>query len=259
MTGEIQSIERRDRKPSVIVGYQRNEGSPSHLPETLPADAFEYDYEDGGYKSHLGYDRKFYEATYQEGEDFWTPMEFEVIDRNTEPVNMPGWAIVDWPASIEHHRETQHKYPCHISRESLFALVEAAVEKKIAESHGALEWKDYRNIGTFTVSRWVDIPAKSRKPERVEYYPSFRSRKPKTKTIVRERESRTLFTYNGFYRDAGKDDIRAPSIQAASYAELAEAVSEHVEAVAALCDTTRYCICDKCNGLGMTTFTPPAT
>lgn len=259
VTGEIQTIERRDRKPSVIVGYQRNEGSPSHLPETLPADAFEYDYEDGGYKSHLGYDRKFYEATYQDGEDYWTPMEFEVIDRNTEPVDMPNWVTVNWPANVERCRETQHKYPCYITRESLFALVASAVEKKITESRGALEWNDFRNIGTFTVKRWVEIPVKARKPERVEYYPSINSRKPKTKTIVREGESRDLFTYNGFYKDGRKNEIKAPSIQAANYAELAEAVSEHVEAIAALCDTTRYCICEKCNGLGMTVTSPAAS
>jgi hypothetical protein len=252
VVGDVQLIERKDKKPSVVTRFRRNDEAPGNLPETLPADAFEYDYEDGGYKSQLGYDRRCYEAVYQEGEEYWTPLEFEIIDRDTEPMTMPAWAVVDWPANIEHYRETQHKYPCHITRESLFALVAAAVEKKIAESRGVLEWNDYRNIGTFTVKRWVDIPAKVRRPERVEYWPSSRSRKAKTKMVTREHEQRTLFTYNGFYRDSGKDNIRAPSIAAKNYEELAEAVNEHVDAIASLCDLNRYCICEKCNGLGLT-------
>jgi len=251
VVGDVQSIERKEKKPSTKLGFKRIDGAPAHLPETLPAD--EFSYEGGGdYVSRSGYDYRFFETVYQEGEEYWTPLEFEVIDRDTEPVNMPAWAVVQWPANIEHHRETQHKYPCSIGREALFGLVVAAVEKKIAESRGVLEWNDYRNIGTFTVKRWIDIPAKIRKPERVEYWPSARSRKAKTKMVTREREQRNLFTYNGFYRDRGKDDIHAPSINAANYAELAEAVNEHVDAIAALCDLDRYCICEKCNGLGMT-------
>lgn len=219
--GPVTSIESRKSENGKVIRFDRIEGAPAHLPETLPVESFVME----GYerKCTEGYDACYFTPVREPDREWWEPLEFEVIDRNCYPVQMEPWAKVNWPANVERYAEQQHKYPCYIEAKSLFSLVAEAVKAKIDESDGALTWNEYLNIGTFTVKRVVLIPAEMQKPMRREVIRlGSRSRRPKYETVTHRKEERELFTYNGFYRrdeSCRQNEIRTPQLQGKDYAD----------------------------------------
>jgi hypothetical protein len=248
--GDVQSIEVTSRGRSFIKLYRRVDGASERLPETIPADGAERD-DDGDIVSIAGHDPRFYEAEYEVPPDEWVQAEFEVIDRDCEPVDMPSWCVVDWPANIEHYRERQHLYPCHITVESLFCLCAEQIESAVNKSSGRLFLADYRSIGTLHVDALVDIPEEFQRPERVEYYKTFRAKKASTKIVKNSTKTVRLFELNGHYSKPSASCIQVPSIRAANYEKLASEVEKYVDSIVGLCDMGRRCVCPKCGGNGV--------
>lgn len=246
---EITSIERYKAGGKKPLHWKRSVDAVPSLPETLPLDRVECD-DDWNNVSLDGYDLSNYYLVEEELPGTWEPVEFEVLDRDCEPVQLPTWAIVEWPANVEHYPEQQHKYPCSITAKSLFEIVVGEVAQVIASSK-ELTWDDYRNIGCFTVKKRLHIPEPLRRQERREYYKTLRSKKASVEYIVPEWKWVDVVRVNGFYKDSSRDDIRVPSLRAANYTELKKAVDEYVTKIVDLCDESKWHVCEVCDGRGL--------
>lgn len=247
--GEITSIEMYKPGANEPLHYKRNVDAPQNLPEIIQLDRV-YRNEDWDYVSLDGFDLDNYCMVYEQKEGSWESVEFDVIDRDCEPVQLPAWVSVEWPANIEHYPEQQHKYPCSISARSLFELIVGRVEL-LVKSSPELDWNDYRNIGTFTVKHRVNIPDPLRRQERIEGYKSPRSRK-KTVTYVKpEYKWVDLVTVNGFYKDSTRDEIKLAGLRGANYEELHRKVEEYIDSIVSLCDPSTWHVCSACNGRGI--------
>ena len=248
--GPVLSIEKKTRGRSYIKHYRRVDGSSERLPEIVSADSAEVD-DDGDILTISGQDPRFYEAEYDAKPDEWNLVPFEVVDRDCEPVEMESWCVVDWPASVEHYRERQHLYPCHITVDSLFNLCAERIDGIVKKSNGSLILTDYRNIGTLHVDAVVAIPKEFQRARTVEYYKTFRARKTSTKVVTDDTKTIRLFDLNGRYDKPSAGSIQVPGINAANYAELEKRVAKYVNGIADLCDMRKRCVCSACGGHGI--------
>lgn len=249
ISGEITSIEKYTAGARKEVQWKRSVDAPRTLPETIPLDRVERD-EDWDYHSIDGYDLSNYYMETEETPGKWEQVEFKCIDRDCEPVQLPPWCVVEWPANVEHFPEQQHKHPCHITAKSLFEIIVGEVAAVIGQSK-ELTWDDYRNIGCFTVKKRLHIPEPLRRLEKREYYKTLRSKKASIEYITPEWKWVDVVRVNGFYRESSRDEIKVPSLKGENYAELKKAVDEYVAWIVDLCDESKWCVCGACEGRGM--------
>lgn len=247
--GEITSIEVYRPGKTVPIHYKRIADAPQNLPEIIQLDRVVRD-EDWDYVSLDGFDLGNYQMVYRQEEGSWESLEFDVIDRDCEPVTLPAWCVVDWPANIEHYPEQQHKYPCSITARSLFGLIVEKVAEIVRQSQN-LDWNDYRNIGTFTIKHRVEIPDALRRREKREVYKTARSRKPTTEYVTPQYKWIDLVTVNGFYKDSSREEVKVPSLRGENFAELQKKVDEYVDSIVSLCDPEQWHVCEACQGRGI--------
>ena len=246
----VASIEERNERRGEIVGFERLPDAPESLPAFATMDACDFDPETHEYKSKLGYDLDFYQPRYSDPVVTWTPVEFEVIDRDCEPVEMESWVVVDWPANIERYREQQHKFPCHITAKELFKLTSDAVIEVTSQHRQEFDVHDCRSIGVIAVAKLVEIPQVLRRKETVDDTP-WGSKRKRTKVITRTTRKVDILRYNGFYDRREHGEIFTPQLSAPNYAALKQAVQEHIESIVAMVQPERWCLCESCGGTGI--------
>lgn len=246
--GEVTSIERKRTMPRKVVGYAlySRYKEITQLPHELPADAFTRD-DDGDLE---GENAEFYHAVYGEQQTYLEPVNFEVIDRDCEPVPIPSYVVIEFPNNISRFRETQHKYPCRIGAEAVFNLLWDRVEEVVKASDGRLTMDAYKNIQTLTVSERVAIPYHQTTTR--SYYPTLRSRKPKIETVVVRWKTLKIFDVCGpkYSNSSGKSNP-VSMIRGENYADLAEKLEAYIQSFLTKMEGGKREVCRHCRGEGI--------
>ena len=165
-TGTIETLETVRNVPHTCVGYRLSsrvvDKLATVLPETLPADAFPYDIDDGVGGDWAAY-VEFYKSVLEPQPPVVTPIPFKVLDYDCEPVDLPSYVHVDFPDFLKHHKALHHKFPCRIHYKDVYELVaEALVE--IVNSNSHLTCNDHRNIQVLRVNEIVNKAGPRGKP-----------------------------------------------------------------------------------------------
>lgn len=246
--GEVTSLERKRTSPRKVVGYAlySRYKEITQLPHELTADAFTRD-EDGDL---CGENAEFYHAVYDEPQPYLEPVEFEIIDRDCEPVAIPSYVTIEFPNNISRYRETQHKYPCRIGAETVFNLLWDRIEEVVNTSDGRLTMDAYKNIQTLTVSERVAIPYHQTTTR--TYYPTLRSRKPKTETVAVRWKTLKIFDVCGpkYSNSSGKSNP-VSMIRGENYADLTEKLEAYTQTFLTKLEGGKREVCRHCRGEGI--------
>lgn len=220
----------------------------SSLPAECSPGTFERDWdEDCGWSGEYA---AFYEPVYDDPQPVHTPLEFEVIDLNCEPVLIPTYVKVEFPACVSEHRCTWHKYPCSIDSSQVFRLLYDEVEKVVAAHPDRFFKDDFRSIETCRVQQRVLIPAPVRKTRQEDYYPTFRSRKTKTRTVVDTIKNVEVMHFVGSYKN-DKGAVQVISVHGKDYAELQVNLASYIRSFTDKLDPTMRAVCHHCFGTGV--------
>jgi len=245
--GEVTTLERKLTKSRSIIGYALYDRYKdiTQLPHETPVDAFSRD-EDGDL---CGPNAEFYHAVYDEPQQYLEPVEFEVIDRDCEPVTIPPYVTIEFPNNIAKFPETQHKYPCRIGSETVFNLLWDRVKAAVSESDGKYVMDDYKSIQTLTVSERIAIPYHESKT--VEYYPTPRARKTKTRTVPINWRTVKVFEICGpKYSQSGKKACTS-AVRGENYADLQTKLEAYIQSFLVQLTEGKRLVCEHCRGEGV--------
>jgi len=210
------------------------------VPSTMPLGAFEYDY-DGGW---IGERAELYEPAYKTKPSTTEPVEFEVIDFDCEPVAMPSYVEVEFPANLRFRREVQHKYPCRVRMQDVFPLVADAVVKETQKHPGLYELHDCRNIQSLSVK--VRIDKKQVTVRKRDWF----SKRPKWSTVTETHTTKEVLSIVGKYDDKGRS-TQICEVSGKDYADLAAKLEAYIQGFVSLIDPRRWCVCETCGGEGV--------
>jgi hypothetical protein len=249
--GKVEKIEQEYQSHRLILGYKLanqylNLEGPE-FPKEVAKDYFYDEYKD--YEDEDNPKRAFYEPVYSEPEIRREPHQFEIIEINGVPRDLPYWCKVNFPNSLNEFKELQYLFPCSINYEMLFPLLWDKIKEKIANNKSY--WMDdYKNIQTLTVSKKINIPKSCQIEEQEKYWPSFSSKKQKTRPVTRTEKWVKLFTVIGKYtrRDG---DIQVPTLEGKNLADLEKKINEYISSFTSLLDDGVYNVCECCKGLGI--------
>lgn len=252
VNGTVTSIEIKRSRPRSIVGYTLYDRYKeiTQLPHELPAEAFTRD-DDGDL---CGENAEFYRAVYSEPETYLEPVEFEIIDRNCEPVKMPHYVTIEFPNNIARHRETQHKYPCFIPGKVVFELLWDRVKERVDKSDGKYVMSGYENIQTLSVNERIAIPYHATTTR--SYYPTARSRKPRTETVqLRWKEVNVFGIYGPVYSQPPAGKEVTPTIRGKDYADLQANLEAYINSSLSRMEGGKREVCRHCRGEGIVELT----
>ncbi|GAG17730.1 unnamed protein product, partial [marine sediment metagenome] len=153
--GDVYSVQRARIVRGEVTGFQlahKYKGVASNLPETQPLNAFVYNDQDR-FEGDL---IEFYEEVRAESTEELEPIEWQVIDMDCEPVELPKYVLVKFPDSLRQYPQTWHKYPCVIGVPDVFNLVYDRVAEVVDSSDRKYGRNDYRNIQILGV--WENVP-----------------------------------------------------------------------------------------------------
>ncbi|ETT40915.1 hypothetical protein C162_26695 [Paenibacillus sp. FSL R7-269] len=246
--GTVTSIEVKRTAPGYRVGYALYDRYKeiTQLPHELPADAFTRD-DDGDL---CGENAEFYRAVHSEPTTYLEAVEFEIIDRNCEPVTIPSYVTIEFPNNIARYRETQHKYPCFISGKNVFDLLWERIKERVDNSDGKYVMDSYKNIQTLTVSERIAIPYHETTTR--SYYPTARSRKPRIETVpVRWKSVAVIEVYGPEYsrKPTGRDATSA--VRGKDYAELQTNLEAYISSFLSRMEDGKREVCRHCRGEGI--------
>lgn len=228
-----------------------------NLPKELPSNTFEVDYDDDGDRTVISkeygafYD--CYNPKYISGELSYANVEFVIIDKDCEPVELPPYVKVKFPDSLIHHPETWHKYPCYISAVDLFNLIYPELKNVCEVNSERLNMSDYKNIGILEISIKIQLPKSLQKKVSYSYYPTIRSKKPKTAY-----KTPTSISYNFLrivrdHKEYKDGSLLVGEISADNYEELKQKINKYIKDLVSLIDIPLMTICEYCKGLGLIT------
>lgn len=187
---------------------------------------------------------ELYEAAYRDVPPVQEPVKFDVIDYDCEPVAMPSYVEVDFPANLRFHRAVQHKYPCRIAMPSVFHLVADAVVAETQKHKGLYRLHDCRNIEILGVDAVI-----ATKPHDVRRDTSW-GRRPKWKTVTVTETTKRVLGIVGSYRDkSGYEQITG--LDAPNYAELDAKLTAYIGSFVERIDPRRWKVCPHCDGEGL--------
>jgi hypothetical protein len=248
VNGVVTSIERkvtpqRNRIGFVLIERYRE---ITQLPHELPLGAFVYD-DDGDL---CGENAEFYRGIFDDPQPYLEAVEFDIIDRDCEPVNMPSYVVIEFPNNIAKYRETQHKYPCYVSSETAFNLLWDRVKEHVTASNGIYVIDDYKSIQALRVQERINIPYHETKQR--SYYPTQRSRKMKTETVpVTQKLVKVIEIYGPKYGQDAAGKQRTQTIRGVNYADLQTNVESYIQSfLTQLADGKRE-VCRHCRGEGI--------
>lgn len=254
--GTVTSIERKRTPSRRVIGYELYDRYKeiTQLPHEVPVDSFTRD-DDGDL---CGENAEFYRAKYDDPQPYLEPVEFEVIDRNCAPVQIPSYVTIEFPHNIARYPETQHKYPCYIGAKSMFNLLYDRVKERVDASEDKYKMDSYRNIQTLTVSERIAIPYHETTTR--SYYPTIRSRKTKTETVAVKWKTVKIFEITGPEYSGYKDgkSPRIMPVKGASYAELQTNLEAYIQSFLTQLDEGKRQVCAHCRGEGIVEVTANA-
>jgi len=248
VTGKVERIEVRRTTQRNRIGYKLYERyrEITKLPHDLPVDAFTRD-EDGDL---CGENAEFYYAVYDDPQTYLESLEFDVIDRDCEPVKIPSYVTIEFPHNIARFPETQHKYPCYIGGAAVFELLYDRIKERAATSEGKFKTDDYRNIQALRVEEIIDIPYPETKT--TSYYPTARSRKPRTMTVpVRHKSVKVFEIYGPKYGSSDRPIPRTQTIRGGNYAELLANIETYIQSFLVQMADGKRQVCACCRGEGI--------
>lgn len=200
-----------------------------------------------------GHDRHFYEPFYESQDDTFEDVPFEVIDRNSSPVDMPGYVIVDFPASIAKCQAVKHNYPCRVNAETMYEILAARVNE-CCDKDAEFRRDNYDSIQTKTVDRRISIPADLQKTVYREVH-NWGRRKSKRKACRDVEKWVTVLQFVGTYKkDGGDSVIQLRSISGDNWADLQEKIEEYIQVFLDVFSQERLQVCTTCKGLGIEKF-----
>ncbi|MEW9698011.1 hypothetical protein [Paenibacillus sp. SI8] len=250
--GTVNTIERKRKTSRRVIGYELYERYKeiTQLPHEVPVDSFTYD-DDGDL---CGETAEFYRAKYDDPKPYLEPVEFEVIDRNCAPVQIPSYVTIEFPNNIAKFPETQHKYPCRISAETVFNLVYDRVKERVDGSDDKYYIDNLRNIQMLRVDERIAIPYHETRSR--SYYPSVRSRKPKTVTEQVRWKMARVFELKGPKYGSGADNVLlAQTVRGNNYAELQTNLEAYIRTFLTQLDEGKRQVCAHCRGEGIVEVT----
>jgi hypothetical protein len=250
--GTVTSIEVKRTAPGHRVGYALYDRYKeiTQLPHELPADAFTRD----GDGDLCGENAEFYHAVYSEPAAYLEAVEFEIIDKNCEPVTIPSYVTINFPNNIARHRETQHKYSCFIPGKAVFELLWDRVKERVSTSEGKYEMDDYRSIQALRVSERIAIQYHETTTR--QYYPTARSRKPRTETLqVRWKTLKIIEIYGPGYSQGTQNREVTPVIRGKDYAELQTNLEAYINSFLSRMEDGKREVCRHCRGEGIVDVT----
>ncbi len=217
------------------------------FPAEKPADAYEWVSDFGGWS---GEHAEFYEAVYSEPAESLQEVAFEVISLDCEPVELPPYVKVDFPACVSEHPETWHKYQCSIGYEQVFNLIHDAVAKIVAENPDVLSMDDYKSIQTCTVQQRIAIPSVARRTRKVERFNSKTRPHRKFDDVTDTVKMVTLLQFVGKYKDRGAPYIQVQAMGGKNYEDLQFNLAVYIKSFTDKLDITRLSVCHHCFGSG---------
>jgi len=250
--GTVTSIEVKRTAPGHRVGYALYDRYKeiTQLPHELPADAFTRD-EDGDL---CGENAEFYRPVYNEPETYLEALEFEIIDKNCEPVTIPSYVTIQFPNNIARHRETQHKYPCYIPGKFVFDLLWERIKERVDTSEGKYVMDSYKNIQTLTVSERIAIPYYDTTTRSV--YPTPRSRKPRIETVQKRWKTVKVIEVNGPEYSRTPSGVEVTQvIRGKDYAELQANLETYINSFLSRMEDGKREVCRHCRGEGIVELT----
>lgn len=195
----------------------------------------------------------FYECQYELGKESFTEQEFEVLHVDGEPQELPSYVSVKFPASLTEFPELQHLYPCRINYSQVYNIVHDAIELHVKQNNEFFRIDNFKNIQTLKVERKIYIPETLQKPQTVEYYPSFHSKKTKKKTVTYTEKWIPVLKLVGTYKN-NNDHEQVPSIEGKNYKECKQNLDNLVEHYISRLNPNKTCVCENCSGTGMITI-----
>lgn len=244
--GDITSIEKiipGGRKHTGFTLKPEFRGIVSNLIETnLTPDTLIYDYETNEW---AGTHAELYNATYEDLPDVLEDIEFEVIDYDCEPVQIPAYVHIDFPANLRFYQCVHHKYPCHIKMPQVFDLVASAIVAEAKKYPALYSLHDCRNIQVLGVDVTIDIQPKV---ERRDTNPF--GKRPKWKNVTITTLKKRIFSIVGTYNNK-TDSEQIEEVRGANYEELQENLRIYIEGFTSRIDPRRWHVCDKCDGSGL--------
>ena len=248
VSGKVTSIEQKRTQSRRVIGYELYDRYKeiTQLVHELPADSFYRD-DDGDL---VGENAELYRPVYDSPLPYLEPVEYEVIDKDCEPVTIPSYVVIDFPNNIGKYREVQHKYPCFISAKDVFNILYDKVAEHVAESDGKFVMDGYRNIQSLRVDERVAIPYYETRTR--QYYPTARSRKPKVLTEqVKWKQVRVFEVCGPAYSSYKESNKRTEIIRGLNYAELQSNLEAYIQSYISQLTGGKREVCQHCRGEGI--------
>lgn len=246
--GTVTSVQTKRLARRSVIGYGLYDRYKeiTQLPHDVGADSFTRD-DDGDL---CGQNAEFYYAKYDDPQPYLEPVEFDIIDRNCAPVQIPSYVTIEFPHNIARYPETQHKYPCRIGAESVFNLLYDRVKERVEKSEGKYTIDDYRSIQMLRVDERISIPYNETSQR--SYYPTQRSRKMKTETVHVRWKTARVFELKGPKYGTGAD--KTPLVQMVrgnDYEELQTNLESYIQSFIVQLDEGKREVCVNCRGEGV--------
>lgn len=220
------------------------------FPREYPAEHFSNVYDDDDYDEGDGAKKTFYTPEYSPRETILQDVSFEVIKVDCAPVTLPPYIHVKFPASLDEFPEFQYQFPCCITYTDVYDIVHTAIENYVKENHEFFRMDNFKSIQTLKVERKILIPDSLQKPETVEYYPNFHSKKPKTKTVTYTEKWVPVLALVGKY-DNKRDHEQINNIEGNNYQDCKGKLENLIKYYLSKLDPKNMCICESCKGTGI--------
>lgn len=247
----ITSIKRPHTLPTKIIGYKLKSKYSNlvDMPEELPAESFDVDCDGSLYGEY----NEFYEAMRTTPEIKYTDIEFQVIDLNCEPINLPEYVQIKFPDNLRNYPQTWHKYPCYISASKVFDILYDKVVNIVDSSDKKYGRDNYKNIQTLEV--WENVPVNFPLHKRIIEYATTKKGKNKVKNIQETIRKIRVFRLYGTYkldREIDSDtEILIQSISGENYQHLQKNLEDYIQSFIILLDSKKREVCPHCKGTGI--------
>lgn len=252
--GKITSLEYVRQVQGEVTGFRLADRYRNlvALPETQPLDAFERAVDCGGIAGELS---EFYEVVRAEPTEETEVLEWQVINLDCEPMQMPDYVQAKFPDSLRQYPQTWHKYPCYITMPNVFSLVYDKVAEAVDGSDRKYERDNYKNIQVLEV--WENVPVNFPLHRRVVRIATTKKGKDKVEEIPETVRKIPVFKLYGTYKTdrefRGTDvGMQIQAIHGESYGDLQKKLEEYVQSfLIILLDGAKREVCPHCKGTGI--------
>lgn len=224
------------------------------LPLTLPKEATPYDR--GACdctpwnEDECKFDPGFFEAVYGDSPEILIPCGFEIVDNDCEPILVPNYVKVLFPACLKEHPRTWSKFPCSIKAEKIWEMVIKAILPIVKSSPFLVILQEHISIGHLVIGEKMSVSFPSKTKER--YRPMRNSDKTLTRLVdehYRVVPILDLVMAGNNYGDINTR-IFVDGLEAQDYRSLEKAIEKYVKGFTDILTTEQREVCPYCKGIG---------